>query len=130
MYGTHRKGFYNLRVNETSRENEQQRSCYEVIRNGNNIDITVRNVTYTTIESLYNIPMVFKKNYTPATKGNITIFLNEENIDLAKPVTITVNGRTAFNGKVKPSVKAMVESCALFFDPERVFPAAVDVDIK
>ena len=130
MYGTHRKGFYNLRVNEPSRENEQQRTCYEVIRNGNTINIMVKNVTYTTVESLYNIPMVFKKDYTPATKGNITIFLNEENIDLAKPITITVNGHTAFKGKVKPSIKAMAESCALFFDPERVFPAAVDVDIK
>jgi hypothetical protein len=24
----------------------------------------------------------------------------------------------------------MVESCAEFFDPERVFPASIDVDIK
>lgn len=130
MYGRHRKGFYNLRVNEPSRENEQQRTCYEVIRSGNTINITVHNVTYTTTESLYNIPMVFKKDFTLATKGNITLFLDEENIDLTKPVTITVNGRTAFNGKVKPCTKAMAESCALFFDPERVFPAAVTVDIK
>lgn len=130
MYGRHRKGFYNLRVNEPSTDNEQQRTCYEVSRNGNTINITVKNVTYTTRESLYNIPMVFKKNFTPATKGNITIFLNEDIIDLAKPVTITVNGHTTFNGKVKPCIKAMAESCALFFDPERVFPAAIDVDIK
>lgn len=130
MYGRHRKGFYNLRVNEPSRENEQQRTCYEVTQTGNTINICVKNVTYTTIESLYNIPMVFKKDYTPATKGNITIFLNEKNTDLTKPVTIIVNGRTAFKGHVKPCIKAMTESCALFFDPERVFPAAVDVDIK
>ena len=130
MYGRHRNGFYNLRVNEPSRENEQQRTCYEVSRRGNTIEITVKNVTYTTTESLYNIPMVFKKDFTPATKGNITIFLDEESIDLTKPVTIIVNGRKAFNGKVKPCTKAMAESCALFFDPERVFPAAVTVDIK
>lgn len=130
MYGRHRQGFYNIRVNEPSRDGEQQRTCYEVSRNGNTIDIVVRNVTYTTTESLYNIPMVFKKEFTPATKGNITIFLNEDNIDFAKPVTITVNGHTAFNGKVKPCTKAMAESCALFFDPERVFPASVDVEIK
>lgn len=130
MYGRHRKGFYNLRVNEPATDNEQQRTCYEVSRKDNTINITVRNVIYTTIQSLQNIPMVFEKSYTPATKGNITIYLNEEHIDLSKPVTIIVNGRTAFNGKVKPCTKAMIESCALFFDPERVFPAAVNVDIR
>lgn len=130
MYGRHRKGFYNLQVNEPATDNEQQRTCYEVSRKGNTINITVRNVTYTTIKSLQNIPMVFEKSYTPATKGNITIYLNEELTDLSKPVTIIVNGRTAFSGKVKPCTKAMIESCALFFDPERVFPAAVNVDIR
>lgn len=130
MYGTHRKGFYNIRVNKGSTDNDTQRTCYEVRRNGNVININVKNVTYTTTASLYNIPMLFKKEYTTATKGNITLYLNEENVDLTKRIIVIVNGKIAFNGKVKPTVKAMTESCALFFDPERVFPAAIDIDIR
>lgn len=130
MYGRHRTGFYNLRVNETSRENDEQRSCYEVQIADNVITLTVKNVEYTTVETIYGIPMTFSKRYTPATKGNVTLFLNEELFDLSKPVKVIVNGKEAFNGVVKPTLKAMVESCAEYFDPERLFPASVDVVIE
>ena len=130
MYGRHRTGFYNLKVNETSRANDEERTCYEVKINGNTIELKVDNVTYTTTHAIYNIPMLFERSYTPATKGNVTLFLNEELFDLSQPVRVVVNGKEAFNGKVKPAVEAMVKSCAEFFDPERVFPAEVTVEIK
>lgn len=130
MYGRHRTGFYNIRVNETSRENDEQRTCYEMRVKDNNVELIVKNVEYTTTEAIYGIPMMFSKKYTPATKGNITIFLNEELFDLERPVKIVVNGKEAFNGIVKPTLKAMVESCAEYFDPERVFPASVDITIE
>ncbi len=130
MYGCHRKGFYNIRVNETSRNSDEERTCYEVNISGNCIDIKVNNVTYTTVESIQGIPMTFSKSYTPATKGNITLFINEEIIDLTRPVEVRVNGKQQFRGKVKPTLKAMAESCALFFDPERVFPAAIDIAVE
>ncbi len=130
MYGRHRTGFYNLRVNETSRTNDEERTCYEVKISGNTIEMTVKNATYTTTSSLYNIPMFFERTYQPATKGNVTLFLNEELFDLTQPVKVVVNGKEAFNGKVQPTIEAMVESCAEYFDPERVFPAKIDVEIK
>lgn len=130
MYGRHRTGFYNLRVNETSRENDEQRTCYEMQIDDNVITLSVQNVEYTTIEEIYGIPMMFSKKYTPAKKGNVTLFLNEQLFDLAKPVKVVVNGKEAFNGIVKPTLKAMAESCAEYFDPERVFPASVDVVIE
>lgn len=130
MYGRHRTGFYNLRVNETSRTNDEERTCYEVKIDGNTIEMTVKNATYTTTRSLYNIPMFFERAYQPATKGNVTLFLNEELFDLTQPVKVVVNGKEAFNGKVQPTIEAMVESCAEYFDPERVFPAKIDVEIK
>jgi hypothetical protein len=74
--------------------------------------------------------MYFSKSYTPATKGNVTIYLNEKLFDLAKPVKVIVNGNEVFNGVVTPTLKAMAESCAEFFDPERLFPAEITVDIK
>ena len=130
MYGRHRTGFYNIRVNETSRENDDQRTCYEVNISDNVMDITVKNVEYTTVEEIYGIPMTFTKKYIPATKGRITVFLNEELFDLERPVRIVVNGKEVFNAVVKPTLKAMVESCAEYFDPERLFPASVDVVIE
>lgn len=130
MYGRHRTGFYNLRVNETSRTNDEERTCYEVKIDGNTIEMTVKNATYTTTRSLYNIPMFFERTYQPATKGNVTLFLNEDLFDLTQPVKVVVNGKEAFNGKVQPTIEAMVESCAEYFDPERVFPAKIDVEIK
>ena len=130
MYGRHRTGFYNLRVNETSRGNDEERTCYEVSIDGNTINLTVQNVAYTTTRAIYNIPMFFERTYSPATKGNVTLFLNEQLFDLSQPVRVIVNGKEAFNGKVKPTVEAMVESCAEYYDPERVFPAMIDVDIR
>ena len=74
--------------------------------------------------------MFFAREYTTAQKGNVTIFLNERLFDLSKPIKVIVNGKETFNGKVKPSLEAMVESCAEYFDPERVFPAKIDIEIQ
>ena len=30
---------------------------------------------------------------------------------------------------LRTSLKAMVESCAIYYDPERLFPASIDIDI-
>ena len=130
MYGRHRTGFYNLKVNETSRNNDEERTCYEVKMSNNKVELNVRNVSYTTTHAMYNIPMLFKKEYSEATKGNVTIYLSEKHFDFKKPIQIVVNGKEVFNGKVKPNLNAMIESCAEFFDPERIFPASVNVDIR
>ena len=60
----------------------------------------------------------------------MVIYLNDELVDLSKPVTLTVNGKTAFSGKVKLEVDNIVNSCAAFFDPERLYPAAIEVDLS
>ena len=130
MYGRHRKGFYNLRVNTTSRNNDKERTCYEMRIEGNNIFLNVKNVTYTTRESLGGIPMTFDKTYTKAQKGNITIFLSEELFNFEKPIIVVLNGKIVHNKEVKPTLQSMAESCALFYDPERVFPASVDIAIE
>jgi hypothetical protein len=96
----------------------------------NTVILTVQNVTYTTTQLIYNIPMFFSKSYAPATKGNVTIYLSEKLFDFTKPIKVIVNGNETFNGKVTPTIKAMAESCVEFFDPERVFPAEITVDIK
>lgn len=129
MYGRKRKGFYNLRADEEGC-NEQERVCYEMSISDNTVTLNVNNVTYRTTRQMAGIPMTFHKTFTPATKGKVTIFLNEKLVDLKKPVKVIVNGKEVVNKKVKPTTKAMAESCALFNDPERLFPAAVQVTIE
>lgn len=129
MYGRRREGFYNIRLNETSRLNDSQRSCYELNIKNNTIILNVKNVEYTTTYSQNGIEMFFSKEYSDVNKGNITIFISEKQLDLSKPVKLVVNGTEIYNAIVPTSLNAMIESCALFFDPERVFPAYIDVDI-
>ena len=104
--------------------------CVLVKMSNNKVELNVKNVSYTTTHAMYNIPMLFKKEYSEATKGNVTIYLSEKHFDFKKPIQIVVNGKEVFNGKVKPNLNAMIESCAEFFDPERIFPASVNVDIR
>ena len=127
MYGRKRETFYNLKVNEPSSVSE--RSCYEVKRDGNTIELNATIVRYTTTYSSGGIDMYFKKKYQNSKKGNVTIYLNEEMVDFNQPVRVVLNGKEVFNGMVGTSLKSMVESCALFYDPERLFTAAIDVDI-
>ena len=73
--------------------------------------------------------MYFNKKYSKASKGKLRIYLNEQEYDLSQPVKVVLNGTEIFNGMVTPTLENMVESCALFYDPERLFPAAIDIDI-
>ena len=71
--------------------------------------------------------MFFEKKYTDSKRGRMLIYLNEHLVDLEKPVTLGVNGREVFKGKVKCSETHMARSLATFYDPQRIYPAAIEV---
>lgn len=131
MDGQYRKGFYNLFVKERSNEDEYSRTYYELAIKGNELTLKVELVSYETVETDPNwgIALKSEKVYRPADKGKVVVFLHEELVDLTQKVTLTVNGKKAFQGKVEPQLKHMVNSCALFFDPQRLYPAAIEIDI-
>ncbi len=130
MYGRCRKTFYNLRVLENAvGENAKARACYEMSRDGNTITLNAKVVNYITTHTQGGIEMFFNKKYANASRGKLRIYLNEKEYDLSQPVKVILNGSEIFNGMVQPTLETMVESCALFYDPERLFPAAIDVDI-
>lgn len=131
MDGRHRNGFYNIHVNERSDKADNTQTYYEMSIQGNTINVKVSTVTYDILQRDPNwgIEMKFKKSYKPATSGKFTIYLNEQLVDLKVPVTIIVNGKQVFQGKVKANVKNMVNSCATFFDPYRIYPAAVEIKL-
>lgn len=131
MDGLYRNGFYNLYVKERSNDDTKTRTFYELDIKGNDITLKADLVTYkaTEIDPNWGIELKSEKNYQPATKGKVIIYLNKELVDLEKPITLTVNGKKAFKGIVKPDLRHIVNSCAAFFDPERLYPAAIEIDI-
>ena len=50
-------------------------------------------------------------------------------VDFGKKVTLVVNGRRVFKGRLKPDLRHLIGSCACFFDPERLFAAGIDVNL-
>jgi len=132
MDGMYRKGFYNLAVKERSNDDYSSRTYYELAIKENEISLKVDLVTYKTVETDPNwgIELKFEKDYRPATKGKVVIYLCPELVDLNKKITLIVNGKKAFQGKVKLGLEHMVNSCATFYDPARIYPAAIEVNIK
>ena len=129
MYGRYREAFYNIKVIKNATASSNSRACYELKRDGNTIDLNAKIVNYSTSYSQGGIDMYFNKKYSKASRGKLRIYLNEDEYDLSQPVKVILNGTEIFNGMVSPTLGTMVESCALFYDPERLFPAAIDVDI-
>lgn len=123
--GRYRRGFYYLRVDR--RPSGAERTRYDVSITGDTVRLDARLVTYTTTASEGGIPLSFARTYAPATDGQLTLFLSPELLDLSRPVTLIVNGRTAFRGRLRLSADALEASLALFGDPLRLLPAALSI---
>lgn len=59
----------------------------------------------------------------------LTIFLNDEMLDLDKPVRVTCKGKELFNGKVKRTPAVMATSLNSLGDPARCFSAKIAVSL-
>lgn len=58
-----------------------------------------------------------------------SLFLNEQLIDLSKPLTVVTNGRVSFEGTVTPSVETLLRQDRLRQDPERLFSIHLTIAI-
>lgn len=128
MDGLKRNAFYNLQVLE---ETDAYRTRYEFTANADNsIDIKVDGVKYnaTWKDPHWGIEMLFSKDLTPAQHGNLRVFLSDQLVDLKKKVTVRINGKQVFCGKVKSSKKTRKLSQELWGDPMRDFKHAVEVN--
>lgn len=131
MDGLYRDGFYNIAVLERSNPDASTRTFYEMTIEGNNIVMTVDEITYTTTESdpVYGIELWFEKSKTPSSKGRFIVYLCPELVDLDEEVTLTVNGKQVFKGIAQQDLRHIINSCATFFDPHRLYTAAIEVDL-
>ncbi len=127
MDGRHRSGFYNLQVLSSPSEN---RTYYEMNIHHNVVKINIKEVEYTAVEKdkQWGIEMRFNRSYTDAKGGKLRIYLNNELVDMKKPVTIIVNGKELYRKKVKANLRDMIDSCTEYFDPYRVYPASIEVN--
>lgn len=131
-----REGFYNLRVIEgqNGKTDGPTRDAYEMTITGNNIDLKVMSVSVSPTDKVsqdgWTVNVGTSKTSLPANKGKLRIYLDENLVDLSKPVIITVNGNKKFEGTVSTDRRTMTESLAFFFDPRRIFPASVDVTVE
>ena len=118
MDGWHRTGFYNLVVKR--RPDEHLRTRYDVEIAGNRIDLAISDVHYQTVkvDPKWGIELDF---------AELTLYLNEHLVDLEREVTVYVNGRQVYQGRVECSVGPMMESLGTFYDRERIFPAAINI---
>lgn len=129
MDSVRRAGFYNLIVDE--RPADSLRTRYDVAIEGNVVNVKVSNIHYTTTQTdpVYGIEMKFARRYEPATSGRFTILLDEHLVDLSRPVKVVVNGRTVYDARLKLDRKNLLRSVATFYDPCRLYPAAVEVKL-
>lgn len=131
MDGRHRTGFYNLQVIERPDTLPSSRTRYDMDIQGNTVNLTVDCVNYTTTETdpRWGIELAFNRSYTPATSGIVRIYLNSKLVNLNRDVTVVVNGRVAYKGKPRLTLGNLMESCAEYFDPMRLYPASVTVNL-
>lgn len=61
--------------------------------------------------------------------SSLTIFLNDELVDLDSPVIVEYNGKEVFNGKVNRTEENMKQTLSLRNDPRYIFPSVIKVNL-
>ena len=60
----------------------------------------------------------------------MTIYLSDELLDLDSKVTVNLNGRRAWRGRPERRLEDVVNSCALFGDPRRLYTSSITISVK
>ena len=66
-------------------------------------------------------------NRIPYSGNTLTIHLDDQLIDLDQPVTVILNGKQAFSGRVKRNAANIADDIARHGDPGRIFPARLEI---
>jgi poly(3-hydroxybutyrate) depolymerase len=84
-------------------------------------------------DNAHSVQAAFTKpNRIEAKADNVQtlcFYLNEQMVDLSKPITVVVNTKTRFEGIVKPSLDAMLKDQLFLGRGWRYFTASVDIDL-
>lgn len=126
MDGLKRNAFYNL---EVLQEDTEERCDYEFDIQDNVVHLTVSEVKYiiTERDPIYGIELNNTREYKDAKHGAVRIYLSEQLADLKRPVKVYLNGKLFSTSRPQLKRTTLAQSCALFADPLRLFPAYIDV---
>ena len=58
-----------------------------------------------------------------------TLFLNNQLVDLSRPVTVITNGTVSFNAVIEPSVRTMLHEARVRYDQRAVYPVFITIDV-
>jgi predicted esterase len=121
MDGRYRKGFYNIAINKSPVD-----TINGIVYDRADFHVDVNRSTNTIIvkTQLLNADMTA---CSPVRKGEISIYLNDQLVDLRKKVRIVYNDKEVYNARVPLLLSTLVESCALFADPYRLYPAKLQI---
>lgn len=122
MDGRYRRGFYNIALSKPlgiSEHDDFNRASFRfnVDKNSNAIylDAALKNTDLSKFE--------------PIKSGSIDIYLSEDMVDFTKKVKVYYQGKRIFKKKIELSENSLIESCAIFNDPERLFPAKISINL-
>ena len=59
-----------------------------------------------------------------------SLFLNDQLIDISKPLTVFTNGRVSFEGTVAPSLDTLLRQARLRQDPRQLFPVHITITVQ
>lgn len=122
MHGRYRKGFYNVAIIEPL-----------AIKEGNKLDRAVFDIRYDKTKNTVTIQAHLSNPEMTASKeikqGKIALFLNQHFVDLSEKVKVIYNGTEVYHAKPRLRLENIVESCAFYGDPFRLFPAKVEVNL-
>ena len=98
----------------------------------NDIDLKVSEVEYEITEKdpNWDIDMAFVRHYKPGKSVKFTVYLKNQFVDLSLKGNVRVKGYRVYSGKPKLTLRNMANSCAAYFDPWRIYPAAIEIEIK
>jgi hypothetical protein len=59
-----------------------------------------------------------------------TLFLNDQLVDLTRPVTVVTNDTITFEGVITPSVRTLLHEARVRHDQGAIYPASVTIDVS
>lgn len=64
---------------------------------------------------------------SPLTGAQLSVMLDDKLVDLAKPVRVTLNGKSVFDSVVPRELETLARTLVVRGDPEMAFPASIDI---
>jgi predicted esterase len=58
-----------------------------------------------------------------------SLFLNDSLIDLSKPLTVVTNGKTVYEGRLRPQVRTMLREARVRHDRRVLYPVALSLEV-